>query len=58
VRTIDRRTNQVTITVPQLHKVRIYAEAYGSGGYQDRFKALLEAAYRVRPESRPAPATV
>jgi hypothetical protein len=54
VRTIDRRTNQVTLTVPQLHKVKVYATAYGSGGYQDRFKALLAAAYRARPEEQPA----
>lgn len=47
VRTVDRKTNRVTLTVPQLALATRYATAYGSGGYQDRFAALVAAAARA-----------
>jgi hypothetical protein len=48
VRTLDRRTNSILLTMPNLAQARTYATAYGTGGYQDRFKALVAAAERVR----------
>jgi hypothetical protein len=47
LRRIVARVNRATLLV-EIHpadweKVRRYAEAYGGGGYQDRFKVLLRA---------------
>lgn len=35
------------ITHTELHKTEHYAYDYGSGGYQDAFKAVLRAAFRA-----------
>jgi carotenoid cleavage dioxygenase-like enzyme len=42
----NQATRRVTITPQDMEKLRRYTAAYGTGGYQDRFRAVLSAVAR------------
>lgn len=46
-----RGDGRLELTADEIEKVRRYAQDYGPGGYQDRFKAILAALERAE-ESR------
>lgn len=49
VKLLDRAPDPLSCELDQhtLQRVHRYAESYGSGGYQDRFKAIRAAAWRA-----------
>ena len=49
---LDHKQKTLDLSPAQLGRVRTYAKAYGGGGYQDRFKAILAAAERSAPRLR------
>jgi len=44
---LDPLTGRLEILVSHLHRAAIYARAYGLGGYQQRFQAIVAAAARA-----------
>ncbi len=41
------KDNAILLEDEELRKVERYAYAYGAGGFEDRFRALLRAAWRA-----------
>lgn len=44
---LDRVTGELTLEDVVLQKVHQYAWKYGGGGYEDRFRAIENAAFRA-----------